>query len=69
MPHYAGLEVALEETSICPVDESGNPVWQGKASSKPRSTGKAIANKVTEAIEIRFETSPLSTRHQPNTSP
>jgi transposase len=63
MAHYVGLDVSLEETNICAVDESGNPVWQGKCSSKPRAIAKAIASKVPEAAKIGFETGPLSTWH------
>lgn len=29
MAHYVGLDVSLEETSICVIDESGQKVWQG----------------------------------------
>lgn len=33
MAHYVGLDVLLEETSICVIDEAGEKVWQGKTSS------------------------------------
>ena len=44
MAHYVGLDVSLEETSICAVDESGNTVWQGKASSEPEAMAKIISH-------------------------
>ena len=63
MAHYVGLDVSLEETSICAIDEKGKTVWQGKVSSKPQAIAKAIASKVPEAVKIGFETGPLSTWH------
>ena len=31
MKHYAGLDVSLDETSICIVDETGAYIMEGKA--------------------------------------
>ncbi len=61
MAHYVGLDVSLEETSICAVDESGNTVWQDKAPSEPEAIAKVISRKVPEAVKIGFETGQLST--------
>ena len=33
--HYVGLDVSLETTSICVIDNSGAVVWRGKCSSEP----------------------------------
>ena len=63
MAHYVGLDVSLEETSICGVDENGNTVWQGKVSSKPEAIAKVISVKVPDAVKIGIETGPLSTWH------
>ncbi|KIX11865.1 IS110 family transposase [Dethiosulfatarculus sandiegensis] len=63
MAHYVGLDVSLDETSICALDENGNTVWQGKTSSKPEAIAKALSVKAPEAIKIGFETGPLSTWH------
>ena len=63
MAHYVGLDVSLEATSICAVDEKGNTVWQGKTSSMPQVIAKTIATNVPEAVKIGFETGPLSTWH------
>jgi transposase len=35
MNHYAGLDVSLEETAICVVDESGQVVKEVRAPSEP----------------------------------
>jgi transposase len=63
MAHYVGLDVSLEETSICAVDENGDTVWQGKTSSRPQTIAAAIESNVSEAAKIGFETGPLSTWH------
>lgn len=37
MKHFAGLDVSLEETAICVVDESGRIVKEGRAASEPQA--------------------------------
>ena len=37
MKYFAGLDVSLEETAICVVDESGRIVKEGRAASEPRA--------------------------------
>ena len=33
--HYVGLDVSLETTSICVIDDAGAIIWRGKCSSDP----------------------------------
>jgi predicted NBD/HSP70 family sugar kinase len=40
--HYVGLDVSLDLTSICVVDEAGAIVWRGKCASEPDAIGHAI---------------------------
>src|SRR5215211_7976553 len=35
MEQYVGLDVSLEQTSVCVVDGSGKTLWQGKCASTP----------------------------------
>jgi predicted NBD/HSP70 family sugar kinase len=35
MKHYVGLDVSLNETAICVVDENGVVIREGKALSEP----------------------------------
>ena len=35
MAHYVGLDVSLEETSICVIDEAGDKVWQEVSNYRP----------------------------------
>src|SRR3954447_9392080 len=37
MKHYAGLDVSLEETAICVIDESGRVVKETRAASEPEA--------------------------------
>ena len=37
MEHFAGLDVSLEETAICIVDETGEVVRETKVASEPQA--------------------------------
>ena len=63
MAHYVGLDVSLEETSICVIDESGHKVWQGKFSSEPAAIAKRVMLHASEAVKVGFESGPLCTWH------
>ena len=40
--HYVGLDVSLEMTSVCVLDEAGATVWRGKVGSTPEALAAAI---------------------------
>jgi hypothetical protein len=40
MELYVGLDVSLEETSICVLDQSGVIVFEGSAPSRPEAIAK-----------------------------
>ncbi len=42
MNHYAGLDVSLEETTICVVDETGRIVREARAASEPQALVAAL---------------------------
>ena len=42
MKYFAGLDVSLEETAICVVDESGRIVKEGRAASEPMALYEAL---------------------------
>ncbi len=50
MNHYAGLDVSLEETAICVVDESGRIVKESRAASEPEALIAAL-----RAIDVPLE--------------
>lgn len=63
MAHYVGLDVSLEETSICVIDGDGQKVWQGKSSSEPVAIAKKVKLHAPEMTKVGFESGPLSTWH------
>ena len=50
MNHYAGLDVSLEETAICVIDETGRIVKEARATSEPEALAAAL-----RAIELPLE--------------
>lgn len=60
---YVGLDVSDKETSVCVVDETGRPVWQGRCLSAPETIAAAIPAKAPHAERVGLETGPLSTWH------
>jgi hypothetical protein len=47
MNHYAGLDVSLEETSICVVDGAGLIVKEVRAASEPETASPAHHNHIS----------------------
>ena len=60
---YVGLDVSLEQTSICVVDASGKTLWQGKCASTPEAIAAAIRARAPEVTRIGLESGPLSAWH------
>lgn len=52
MKYYAGLDVSMEETSVCVVDESGSFVREGKVSTDPAAIGGFLSG-VSVPLERR----------------
>lgn len=59
MRKYAGIDVSLEVSSICIVDEAGQVIWEGRASSDPDGLRHALRRH--EGLErVGLEAGPLS---------
>jgi transposase len=58
--HYVGLDVSLETTSICVIDDQGTVVWRGKCSSTPESITEAVHTHSPAAVRVGLETGQLS---------
>lgn len=58
--HYAGLDVSLETTSICVVDDAGTIVWRGKCASEPRAIADALRSRAPALIRAGLETGQTS---------
>jgi transposase len=60
MEHYAGIDVSVEQSSICVVDGSGKIVREGKAASEPVTLIAYIRSLGLELSRIGLEAGPLS---------
>jgi transposase len=61
--HFVGLDVSLDLTSVCVLDEAGAVVWRGKVASTPEALTEAIRKHAPSVLKIGLETGPLSTWH------
>jgi transposase len=61
--HYVGLDVSLEMTSVCVLDEAGAIVWRGKVASTPEALAPVIRARAPQVARIGLETGPLCTWH------
>src|SRR5688572_31570187 len=60
MEHYAGLDVSLEETSVCIVDGAGKIIRETQVASEPEAlVGYFSALEIT-VVRIGLEAGPLS---------
>src|ERR1700760_683748 len=58
--HYVGLDVSLETTSICVVDDAGAIIWRGKCSSDPDTITATLRQHAPGAVRVGLETGQLS---------
>src|SRR5271169_3318304 len=58
--HYVGLDVSLETTSICVIDDEGTVVWRGKCASTPEAITDAVRRYAPAVIRVGLETGQLS---------
>ena len=63
MNHYVGLDVSLEQTSVCVIDGDGKTLWQGKCASTPEALAATIRARAPAAVRIGLESGPLSSWH------
>lgn len=61
MEQYVGLDVSMEETSMCVMDSAGSVVWEGKAETAPAALLRALHRRAPEAVRVGLESGPLST--------
>ncbi|NRP70895.1 hypothetical protein ILFOPFJJ_01777 [Ensifer psoraleae] len=60
MKHYAGLDVAVKETAICIVDETGAICREGKVPSHPEDLVRVLTDPAWTLERIGLEAGPLS---------
>lgn len=57
---YAGLDVSLELTSVCVVDEDGRMVREAKVASKPDAITRELRSAPGDYVRVGLEAGPLS---------
>src|SRR6187455_2307439 len=60
MEHYAGIDVSLERSSVCVVDETGRIVREAKVASEPETLVGFFAGLGVAVTRIGLEAGPLS---------
>lgn len=60
MKQYVGLDVSMEETSICVLDGTGTSIFEGNAPSRPEALVRLLRAKAPDAERIALETGSLS---------
>jgi len=60
MDHFAGLDVSVEETSVCIVDDTGKIVREVRVASEPEALLAVLASPAYHFKRIGLEAGPLS---------
>jgi len=57
---YVGLDVSLESTSICVVDDKGKAMWRGVCRSDPAEIAAVLSARAPGALRVGIETGQTS---------
>ncbi len=60
MDQFVGLDISMEDTSVCVVNQLGQVTYEGVVATKPEAIAKVLRAKGALAIKILFETGALS---------
>ncbi|WP_346658116.1 IS110 family transposase [Bradyrhizobium sp. 154] len=60
MKQYVGLDISMEETSICVLDHDGGVTFEGNVPTNPEAIAKLLRRHAGNAERIVFETGALS---------
>src|SRR5271170_7762022 len=61
MTQYVGLDVSMEETSVCVIDASGSTIWEGTVESEPAAIVRMLHRRALHAERVGLETGSTST--------
>ena len=60
MDHYAGIDVSLEQSSVCVVDAAGGIVREAKVASEPEALIGFLGGLPRPVARVGLEAGPLS---------
>src|SRR6266511_6416634 len=60
MEHFAGIDVSLEQSSVCVVDAAGKIIREAKVASEPEDLIRFFRELGVQVIRIGLEAGPLS---------
>ena len=60
MKNYAALDVSMEQTAICVIDETGKKIIEGKVPTDPDAVTRWLADKACSLEKVGMETGPLA---------
>ncbi len=60
MQYFLGIDVSLENSSICVIDERGVIIKEGQAASEPEAIGRFIRHRGRKVDHVGLETGSLS---------
>jgi transposase len=60
MEHFAGIDVSLEQSSVCVVDGAGRIVREAKVASEPEALVRFLHGLESGVTRIGLEAGPLS---------
>jgi transposase len=59
MDHYAGLDISLEETSVCIVNSDGKIIRESKVATDPDALAKELLAQKVEMKRVGLEASSM----------
>src|SRR5262245_38105700 len=60
MDYFAGLDVSVQETSVCIVDDAGKIVREARVASEPEALLQVLTNTLYRFKRVGLEAGPLS---------
>ena len=60
MEQYVGLDVSMEETSVCVIDKNGAVIFEGEVLTQPEAIGELLRQHAANAVKVAFEAGALS---------
>lgn len=60
MDHYVGIDVSLEQSSVCLVDATGRIVREAKVASEPEALAAFLTGLAMPLVRVGLEAGPLS---------